>query len=262
MKESLTGALYLVLAQEGGYSDHPRDPGGPTMRGITISTLAAWRGRPVTVTDLKAIDANEIAAIYKGQYADKVLFSRLPRGVDYAVLDCAVHCGPARAAKLLQDVAGVEMDGIVGAKTLQAVQALAVYDVVDRLSRARLDFLRTLVTWGTFGTGWSKRVAAVRKAALDMAMGLEPMPSAADGVVCAKGAGAVKLTATSSGRTALATVGSLVAAAGAAAGQATEVLTPYADVRYVRYALLGLALVSAVATLTVAMQRARKGATS
>lgn len=68
MKDTFPRALALVLAQEGGYADHPYDPGGATNFGITIATLRDWRGRPVSKADVRALGRDEVAAIYRARY--------------------------------------------------------------------------------------------------------------------------------------------------------------------------------------------------
>jgi lysozyme family protein len=154
----------LLFAHEGGYVDHPNDPGGATNWGITIGTLAAWRGGKVTKADVKAMSRDEAAAIYKTQYWDTVKGDALPSGVDYCVYDYSVNSGPARAAKELQRVVGAGVDGVVGAETLRRVQdcGKSSSQIIDEICNRRLAFMKRLKHWSTFGRGWSRRVADVR----------------------------------------------------------------------------------------------------
>lgn len=80
-------ALALVLQHEGGFSDHPSDPGGATMMGITQATLGAWRGQPVTRADIRALSREEARAIYRIRYWNAVAGDELPAGLDLAAFD-------------------------------------------------------------------------------------------------------------------------------------------------------------------------------
>lgn len=178
-----TGAIQQwVLASEGGYVDHPSDPGGATNLGITHKTLAAWRGKPVTKQDVRNLTRDEALQIYKAQYWDAVRGDQLPAGLDYAVFDYAVNSGPARAVKDLQRVLGVGVDGIVGAQTLAAANARSASDLINALCDRRLEFVRGLSTYATFGRGWESRIASVRRNSLSIVTGgTTTMPQAGQG---------------------------------------------------------------------------------
>src|SRR5690554_3967496 len=135
-----------ILASEGGYVDHPSDPGGATNLGITHRTLAAWRGKPVTKQDVRNLTRAEALEIYKAQYWRTSGADRMPAGLDYAVFDYAVNSGPARAVKDLQRVLGVGVDGVVGAQTLAAIAARKAADLIRALCDRRRAFVRALNT--------------------------------------------------------------------------------------------------------------------
>jgi len=160
-----------VFAHEGGYVDHPKDPGGATKYGITHKTLSAWRGKPVTKADVRALTKQEATAIYRAQYWAPIRGDELPAGLDYALFDFGINSGPARAVKTLQKIVGVPADGIMGAITLDAVSKRSPADLINALCDARLAFLRSLKGWSTFGKGWGRRVAEVRAEALALASG-------------------------------------------------------------------------------------------
>ncbi len=166
--ETFGRALSLVLKHEGGYVDHPKDPGGATNLGVTIGTLSAYLGRQATKTEVKSLTVPAVTPIYKQNYWDKVRADDLPAGVDYCVFDAAVNSGPSRAAKWLQRAVNAPADGVIGSKTLEAVRTLPASTVINRMCDDRLNFLRGLPTWDTFGKGWSKRVEGVRREALGM----------------------------------------------------------------------------------------------
>lgn len=169
MKDNFEACLAHVLQSEGGWVDNPSDPGGATMKGITIGTYRAWKGRNVTKAELRAISDAEIAALYRKNYWDAVRGDDLPRGLDLVAFDAAVNSGVSRGAKWLQSALGVPADGKVGPKTIAAANAAHKDAVIDRACDLRLGFLRQLGTWKTFGKGWSRRVEGVRADAKAMA---------------------------------------------------------------------------------------------
>jgi lysozyme family protein len=162
-------SLALVLEHEGGYINHPRDPGGATNKGVTQAVYDAYRKtKSQSKRSVKFLTPDELRAIYKFQYWDMIRGDNLPRGVDYAVFDFAVNSGVAKASKYLQAVVGVPKDGIIGARTIAAIsnRARVINDLCDR----RMGFLRDLkILFATFGRGWTRRVNSVRAMALVMA---------------------------------------------------------------------------------------------
>ena len=161
MQANFEKALKAVLHHEGGYVFHKDDPGGMTNLGVTKRVWEEWVGHPVDEKTMRELTPAQVAPMYKAKYWDKVKGDELPTGVDYAVFDAAVNSGPGRAAKWLQSWVGVEPDGGIGPKTLAAVAAFEG-DLVDDYSKRRLSFLMDLPHWGTFGKGWSRRVAEVQ----------------------------------------------------------------------------------------------------
>lgn len=152
--------LGVTLPHEGGWSDHPADPGGATMKGITIGRFREFKPG-ATKADLRAISDLDVETIYREGYWNQVRGEELPHGVDLAVFDFGVNSGPARAARHLQAVAGVKQDGKVGLQTLAATGKLRGDDVVKRLCGRRLSFVQGLKTFKVFGKGWSRRIADV-----------------------------------------------------------------------------------------------------
>lgn len=156
-------ALALVLAHEGGYTDHPRDPGGPTNKGITQRVYDAYRkNRGLKTQSVKLITASEVTQIYQTNYWRLMRGDSLPDGVDYAVFDFAVNSGVGRAIEFLQKLIGVTPDRVIGDMTIQAVLAACKDDkciklIID-LCQKRIDFLKTLSTFDVFGKGWTSRV--------------------------------------------------------------------------------------------------------
>ena len=161
MKDNFAEALEHVLKHEGGYVNHPADPGGMTNLGVTKRVWEEWVGHEVDEKTMRELTPAVVGPMYRAKYWDKVKGDDLPDGVDYVVFDAAVNSGPSRAAKWLQACVGVEPDGGIGPKTLAAVAAFKG-DLVDDYSKRRLSFLMDLPHWPTFSKGWSRRVAEVR----------------------------------------------------------------------------------------------------
>lgn len=161
-------SLKHVLKHEGGWSDHPADPGGATMKGVTLANFRRYVKPDATKADLRRITDAQLSVVYRRFYWDAVLAAELPSGVDFAVFDFAVNSGPARAAKYLQAVVGAKQDGKIGPATLKAVRSRKPDAVIAALCDDRLAFLKRLKTWPVFGKGWGRRVSEVRVAALRM----------------------------------------------------------------------------------------------
>ena len=168
MKANFDAALAAVLHHEGGFVNHPDDPGGMTNLGVTKKVWEEWVGHEVDEKAMRALTPEAVGPMYRKKYWDKIKGDDLPEGVDYAVFDAAVNSGPGRAAKWLQGCVGVEQDGGIGPKTLAAVAAFDPKDLVEDYAKRRLSFLMDLPHWGTFGKGWSRRVTEVASVAGNM----------------------------------------------------------------------------------------------
>lgn len=169
MRHSFALALAGVLAHEGGYVNHPRDPGGATNRGVTQTVYDDWRvASGLTERSVRDITDAEVMAIYKKLYWDKVKGDEMPAGVDYAVFDLAVNSGASRAARFLQDALVVVADGKIGPATLSAARSADPRALVDKICDRRMAFLKGLAIFDTFGKGWSRRVEDVRAKAKAM----------------------------------------------------------------------------------------------
>lgn len=143
MRENFPASLKVTLAYEGGWSDHPKDPGGATMKGITLATYRRYFPS-ATKTQLRNISADNVAKIYRQDYWQAVNGDALAAGVDLATFDAAVNSGVGRGRSWLMSSLGGTAD-----------------QTVKRLCAKRLGFVQSLKTWRTFGRGWSKRIAAI-----------------------------------------------------------------------------------------------------
>lgn len=158
---NLSACLSITLVHEGGYVDHPKDPGGATNMGITFAVLKKWRGKPITKADVRGLTKAEAERIYSARYWNPLNAELLPWGVDLATFDAGVNSGPSRGAKWLQAAVGVKQDGNVGPETRKAVILAGPKATVQRLCAKRLGFVQGLKTWRTFGKGWARRIADI-----------------------------------------------------------------------------------------------------
>lgn len=158
----------LMLKSEGGFVNHPSDPGGMTNLGVTKATWEGWVGREVDEAEMRGLTADKVELLYKERYFDAVRGDELPMGLDYLMFDFAVNAGAGRAIKILQTAVGVTPDGGFGPMTMAAVQAVDPVELIERFSQAKEDFYRSLNTFATFGTGWLNRVATVKQHATSM----------------------------------------------------------------------------------------------
>lgn len=167
MEANFQRALACTLKEEGGWADDERDPGGATMKGVTLATYRQYYP-DASKNDLRHISDADLQHIYRHGYWDPIKGDDLPPGVDLATFDFAVNSGHSRAAKYLQRLAGVTPDGVIGPITLAAVCKPDAKTMINLLCDRRLEFLKGLPTWRYFGKGWSARVSRVRKAALGL----------------------------------------------------------------------------------------------
>jgi lysozyme family protein len=271
-------AMPHILAYEGGWSNHPRDPGGVTLEGIIQKVYDGYREksglkkRALTPSMRNTAEwKRERDHIYRRQYWDAVSADELPPGIDFVVFDGAVNSGPVQSAKWLQRALGMNnVDGQVGAATLAAVRNHPDHDaLIADICGRRMAFLRQLRTWNDFGKGWSARVSNVKKTGQAWASGsVGPQPVSAwlDGGDAKAVASDIVEAPVSVGKS---------ATTGAGAGAAVEATTQLQDVAaqiapiaetliVVKYVFIALTLAAAVLTFygifrSWKAQRARNG---
>jgi len=139
MKENFDDALKAILKHEGGFVNHPKDPGGMTNLGVTKKVWEEWVGHAVDEKAMRALTPEVVAPMYKKKYWDAVKADEMPDGLDYLMFDFAVNAGPGRAIKL-----------------------------VAKFSAEKEAFYRSLPTFATFGKGWLRRVAEAKTHAESM----------------------------------------------------------------------------------------------
>ena len=163
-------ALRRLLAHEGGYTNHPSDPGGPTNYGITIHDYRKYVKPNATAADVRAMPVDEAKSIYRSKYWNAQRCDGLPAGVDYSVFDYGVNSGIGRSGKVLRRVVGLpDTTYVVTDEVLRAVAKRDPKAIIIAINDERLAFLKRLKTWPVFGRGWGTRVAGVRAVSLRMA---------------------------------------------------------------------------------------------
>ena len=161
--------LKLVLHHEGGYVNHPKDPGGETNMGVTKRVYEEFGG----TKDMKDLEFEDVMPIYKKNYWDRVKADDLPAGLDLCVFDFGVNAGTGRFAKYLQSLVGATADGAIGPnntlKTVEVyVQIEGIEATIEAYQKNRQGYYEKLKTFETFGRGWTRRNNETTEAALKM----------------------------------------------------------------------------------------------
>lgn len=157
---TFTEIIPHILDREGGYIDHPNDRGGATNYGITQRVYREWRGAD---TDVKNITKDEASRIYYEYYWKPSKAELLPAAVRDIHMDAAVNHGVARAAKLLQAAAKVDVDGAIGLKTIAAANDIDPELLKARYIGARYKFYGDIIkrdrSQVVFIAGWMNRMS-------------------------------------------------------------------------------------------------------
>lgn len=184
MEDNFPRIIDFVLAREGGYVNHPKDPGGATNMGITIATLRAWRRHPVSEADVRRLGRAEAVMIYHRNYWAAARCADLPAGIDLLVMDAAVLSGPEPALSFLRGQLGLPLrrrnsNGVFAKllepertlqhqRLLQSLKGACMPGLIAGVSQRRRDFYRSLSTFGTFGRNWLKRVELAQNLAMHL----------------------------------------------------------------------------------------------
>lgn len=168
MKDNWSRSFELMLQSEGGFSNHPSDPGGMTNLGVTKATWENWIGRQSDEAEMRALTPEKVEPMYRKKYWDAVRGDEVKLGLDYLLFDFAVNAGAGRAIKTLQTAIGVAADGGFGPITMASMKSYEPVKLIERFSQAKEDFYRSLNTFDVFGKGWLNRVAKVKAEALRM----------------------------------------------------------------------------------------------
>ena len=166
--------LDMILHHEGGYVNHPKDPGGMTNLGVTKRVYEDWVGYSVSEHTMQNLTEEDVAPIYKKNYWDRIKADELPSGLDLCVFDFGVNAGTGRGARFLQKCVGAVADGAIGPNTLRQVDEWvntfkSTEDLITDYSDRRRNYYKRLKTFSTFGKGWLRRVEETELEALKLA---------------------------------------------------------------------------------------------
>ena len=157
----------VTAAWEGGYVNHPRDPGGATDRGVTQATYDAWRrSRGLATRPVKGVTAAEAEALFFSEFWVPCGGDTLAAGVDLATYDASVNSGVKRGRKwLIASIGGPD------------------HETVQKICAKRLGFMRSLKIWETFGKGWGRRVADIQAKGVAWALAASAHPDMIPGTL-------------------------------------------------------------------------------
>lgn len=150
-------AFDLLITHEGSFSNHPDDPGGATMYGVT-EVVARAEGYTGPMRELSLDFAKQV---YRKRFWDACRCDQMPDVIRYPLFDAAVNSGPSQAIKWLQVAVGVKADGVIGPITQQTVNVLPAQVTRQKMIGNRLRFMTNLNNWPSFSKGWARRIASI-----------------------------------------------------------------------------------------------------
>lgn len=152
----------FILFWEGGFADDPYDKGGATNKGVTIGTFRQYFGKCQTVEDLKNITDAQWFYIFKQGFWDRWKADRIvSQSIANLVVDWVYNSGSLGITKV-QSLLGVKVDGIVGDKTLAAINSKDPLTTFNQIHEARDKFYRGLSGFSRYGKGWLNRNNAIQ----------------------------------------------------------------------------------------------------
>jgi lysozyme family protein len=153
-----------IIAQEGGYSDNPDDPGACTQFGVSQRYLDSvgrvkWPNGNLPA-EVKDLTQDQASMLYRLDQWAVIEGDQLPPGLALLVMDAAVNQGPGTAIRLLQQACGTAPDGIMGPLTLQAVKGSGAALTAEYTARRATAYAQFNAAEGMFELGWMRRLIA------------------------------------------------------------------------------------------------------
>lgn len=172
MNELFDKVFDRVIGHEGGYQADPQDRGNWTSGIICKGELKGTKFGLAAMTyphlDIKNLTVQAAQAIYFEDWWLELDMDKYPPSLSYQIFDASINHGSGRAIQFLQRAVGTKDDGILGPKTMTAVNAMNINDVLLLFIAERLQYFTEVKTWKTYCTGWTRRmVQNLRYAAKD-----------------------------------------------------------------------------------------------
>ena len=145
-------AVEIVISLEGGYHHDKRDPGGETKYGISK--------RSFPKLDIKNLTKGHAQFIYQTKYWNELKCEGMPKFIRLPLFDCGVNQSVIYAKKTLQRCLGVKIDGIIGNKTLAAVNN-SDSELLVKFTKKRVERYFKNKNFSIYGKGWINRVVAI-----------------------------------------------------------------------------------------------------
>lgn len=137
--------LANTLVEEGGWTNDPRDPGGPTMRGVIQREYTKYRdARGLSRRSVRSISEDELQDIYAGNYWKPMLGDQWPKGPDQIVFDIAVNSGVGRAPRIMAAAMGTD-ERRPSALAARAAASPDKVGIVKRACARRASFYLSLI---------------------------------------------------------------------------------------------------------------------
>lgn len=144
-------AFERLIGHEGGYVNHPQDPGGETNFGITKRSYPA--------EDIRGMTLERAKAIYLRDFWQAAGCDYVPPAARFSLFDMAVNSGVRQAIRTLQRAIGADDDGVIGPRTLMLLDNISSPQFIAHFNGHRLQFMSALPNWPAFGRGWANRIA-------------------------------------------------------------------------------------------------------
>lgn len=161
----------FILSFEGGFVNDPLDRGGATNKGVTIAT---WRSvgydkdgdGDIDVDDLKLISEKDaVDRVMKPHYWNRWKADRIASQSLANILVDWVWASGANGIKIPQRLLGVAADGIVGEKTLAALNSVPPHRFFDKVKSSRIEFIENFISknppQARFRKGWMRRLNCI-----------------------------------------------------------------------------------------------------
>lgn len=166
----LTGEKLFEKARKTGYANDPDDLGGATMVGVAIATYKEYcrkKGYPVPTTErLRNMSYAQWLDILKTMFWDRWQADEIANQSIAEILVDWVWASGKYGITIPQQVLGVTVDGVVGPKTLAAVNKQPAAQFFNRIVAERKAYIDRICasrpTNNKYKRGWLKRLNAIK----------------------------------------------------------------------------------------------------